>query len=154
MGQVTWRGAKFDEQTRDMLVELDKLVGPNVQIRPTQGSYSTAVGASAGTHAGGGAVDLSVAKLNAFQVQLVVFLARRVGFAAWHRTPSEGPWVAHIHMINKTARDAAPAAKRQVSAYRAGKNGLASGKPDKHTSLGAPITATWASYLANWPRGR
>lgn len=153
MAKVTWRGHKFDSQTRDMLVEVDKLVGPNIAIRPTQGSYSNAVGASAGTHSGGGAVDLSVAGagLTAKQIDLVVFLLRRVGFAAWHRAASEGPWSSHIHAINKTAPDLSSQAKSQVAAYKAGKSGLASGKPDKHAALGAPRTATWASYLANWP---
>jgi len=85
---VEWRGKKFDPQTRDMLVELDKLVGPNVQIKPTQGSFSSGVAASAGTHSGAGAVDLSVASLSLDQINLVVFLMRRLGFAAWHRVPS------------------------------------------------------------------
>lgn len=152
MGKVSWRGHKFDQETKDMLVEVDKLVGPNVQIRPTQGSYSNSVGASAGTHSGGGAVDLSVAQLSASQIELVVFLLRRVGFAAWHRTPNEGNWGAHIHAINKTCTDLSPQAKSQVSAYKTGKSGLASGKPDRHKGLGAPVTATWASYLANWGR--
>lgn len=152
MSRVQWRGHKFDAQTRDMLVELDKLVGPNIAIRPTQGSYSTAVGASAGTHAGGGAVDLSVggAGLTPDQVKIVVFLARRVGFAAWHRAASEGPWSDHIHMVNKTCADLSPQAESQVKAYANAKSGLASGKPDKHMALGAPRTATWKSYLANW----
>lgn len=151
MAKVTWRGHRFDEQTRDMLRELDKLVGPYVQIRPTQGSYSSSVSASAGTHSGGGAVDLSVQKLTADQVDLVVFLARRVGFAAWHRAASEGPWVDHIHMINKTCKDLSPSAKNQVKAYKDKRSGLASNKADKHKNLGAPYESTWASYLANWP---
>ena len=45
---VYWRGVRLDERTRDMLVEAEKLA--KVKIRPTQGSYSTSVGASAGTH--------------------------------------------------------------------------------------------------------
>jgi hypothetical protein len=152
MGKVSWRGHKFDEQTRDMLREVDKLVGPDIAIRPTQGSYSTSVGASAGTHAGGGAVDLSVggAGLTAFQVQLVVFLMRRVGFACWHRAPSEGNWASHIHAINKTAPDLSPAAKSQVAAFKKGLSGLASGKADKHKDLDASDTSTWASYRRNW----
>lgn len=147
---VTWRGKKFDAQTRDQLVEVDKLVGPNVSIRPTQGSYSTGVGASAGTHAGGGAVDLSVHDLTDWQIGLVVFLLRRVGIAAWHRLPSEGNWAEHIHGINVTAPDLSAAAKSQVAQYKKGTNGLANHGPDRHANLGAPRTATWASYLANW----
>lgn len=151
--KVKWRGVTVDDQTAEMLSELDKLVGPYVTIDPTQGSYSTAVGASAGTHAGGGAVDLAVRQLSPFQVNLVVFLARRLGFAAWHRAASEGPWAAHIHMVNKTARGLSPSAARQVKSYLNKRNGLANNGPDKHESLEAPYESTWASYLANWGEG-
>lgn len=145
VAKVTWRGKKFDSRTRDMLVELDRLVGPKIQILPTQGSYSTGTAASAGTHAGGGACDLSVAELTADQIKLVVFLARRVGFAAWHRLPSEGDWGAHIHMIACECDDLSPSAERQVTSYRIGKSGLASNKADKHKALGAPVTV-WEAY--------
>jgi hypothetical protein len=150
VAKKTWRGHKFDQNTYEKLVELDKLVGPYVSIAPTQGSYSSGVEASAGTHAGGGACDLSVANLSAFQIDLVVFLARRLGLAAWHRSPSEGPWGAHIHLINKDAPDLSSGAKNQVKAYLKKLSGLASGKADKHKALGAPYESTWRSYLANW----
>lgn len=143
--KATWRGKTFDARTVLMLKEVDRLVGPNVQIRPTQGSYSTSVGASAGTHAGGGAVDLSVSELTDWQVQLVVFLMRRVGFAAWHRSATEGNWAQHIHGIAIGCPDLSPSAKNQVAAYKAGKNGLANGKADKHKALGAPVT-TFEAY--------
>lgn len=152
MAHVTWRGKVFDERTRDQLVELDKLVGPNITIHPSQGSYSNGVAASGGTHSGGGAVDLSVgsAGLSPFQIDLVVFLARRIGFAASHRLPSEGPWAEHIHMISIGCKDLSNQAKAQVTAYKAGLNGLANHHPDPHRKLGAPSTATWESYKANW----
>lgn len=152
MTKYPWRGHNFDKQTRDMLIELDTLVGPYISIDPTQGSYSGGVSASAGTHDGGGACDLSVANLTAWQIDLVVFLARRVGFAAWHRSPSEGPWAAHIHCINKTAKDLSPSAKAQVVDYGKKLSGLASKKADRHKALEAPYESTWASYLANWGR--
>lgn len=134
--------------------EVDKLVGPDFPVRPTQGSYSTSVGASAGTHAGGGAVDISVSALSAAQINILVFLLRRVGMAAWHRSTSEGPWAAHVHAVNKTARDLSPSAERQVAAYMNAKDGLAGNKADKHKALGAPRVATWKSYCANWPASK
>ncbi len=151
MAKVTWRGVTLDAQTRDMLVEVDKLVGPNIPIRPVQGSYSHSVGASAGTHSGGGAVDISVRVLTSFQINLVVFLLRRVGFAAWHRLPGDGPWAEHIHAIAIGVPDLSSQAKAQVSAYKAGLNGLANHHADRDAPLGAPRTATWDSYLRNWP---
>lgn len=148
---VVWRGHRFDANTRDKLVELDKLVGPDVSIDPTQGSYNKGgVAASAGTHDGGGAVDLSVRNLTEFQINLVVFLARRIGFAAWFRSANEGNWPDHIHLINKDAPDLSAGAKSQVRAYLLRKSGLASGKQDRHISLEAPYESTWRSYLNNW----
>lgn len=146
-----WRGVWLDPETYEQMREVDKLVGPEIPIRPSQGSYSTSVGASAGTHAGGGAIDVGVSALTPDQIKLVVFLMRRVGIAAWHRTPDEGNWAAHIHGINKTCPDLSPQAEQQVAAYMAGKSGLSSNKADKHKALGAPRGATWRSYLANWP---
>ncbi len=151
MPGVNWRGVKLSPQLREMMIEADKLVGPDIPIRPSQGSYSSSVGASAGTHSGGGAIDLGVSALTADQIKVVVFVLRRVGCAAWHRSPSEGPWAAHIHAIDTTCPDLSTQAKAQVKAYRAGKNGLANGGKDKHADLGAPRNATWRSYCANWP---
>lgn len=146
MPTVTWRGKKFDARTRDMLVEVDRLVGPHVPVRPSQGSYSNSVSASAGTHSGGGAVDLSAKDLTSFQKDLLVFALRRVGFAAWRRTPNEGKWNEHIHAIAIGGPDLASGAAKQVVAYKAGLSGLKSGKPDRHAALGAPVT-TWEKYL-------
>lgn len=53
-------------------------------------------------------------------------------------------------MINKTAKGLAPAAERQVAAYKAKRNGLANDRADKHKALEAPYESTWATYLANW----
>lgn len=132
-----------------MLKELDKLVGPDVPIRPTQGSYNSSVSASAGTHSGGGAVDLSVAGMSTFQIHLVVFLMRRLGFAAWYR-PKSRSWGAHIHGVNKSCRDLPAAAKKQVTAYKNGRDGLAANNVDPDRALGAPRSSTFKSYLNNW----
>lgn len=152
MPSVTWRGVKLDPQTRSMLQEVDKILGPEIPLRPSQGSYSNSVGASAGTHSGGGAVDISVRGLTSFQINLVVFLLRRVGFAAWHRLPGDGPWSEHIHAIAKGVPDLSSQAKSQVKDYANGLSGLAPhGGRDRDAALDAPRIATWTSYLNNWP---
>lgn len=146
MARVVWRGATFDERTRDMLVEVDKLVGPDVPIRPTQGSYSNSVGASAGTHSGGGAVDLSVRDVPNADCLKIVRALRTVGFAAWIREPSEGDWPRHIHAIAIGCKDLAPSAAKQVTVYKLRKNGLANNGPDPHINM-AIMPRTWEDYL-------
>jgi hypothetical protein len=141
---VEWRGRKFDPRTARMLGEVARLTKP--LIRPTQGSFSTGVQASASTHAGGGAVDISVRHWSASTVTDVVRIMRTVGFAAWHRVPSEGPWPAHVHGIAIGCDSLSAAAQRQVDAYRDGRNGLKSKKQDTGPRV---AFTTFEQYLDN-----
>lgn len=142
MAPVLFRGKRADARSVKMIEEAERLGGPLVL---TQGAYSTSVGASAGTHSGGGVYDFSVRGLSTAQVNRRVRALRRVGFAAWHRVPSEGPWVAHIHAVAVGCDDLAPGAARQVDALRRGRNGLANGGPDRHCAMHLPVT-TWEAY--------
>src|SRR5690606_39104625 len=97
----------------------------------TQGSYNAGgVSASAGTHDGGGVIDL-----RAWDYPAKVRALRLAGFAAWYRDSSEGPWPSHIHAVLVGHRKLAGSAQRQVDAFRAGRNGLANGGPDRHKGL-------------------
>src|SRR5262245_55872373 len=96
----------------------------------SQGSYSTSVGQSAGTHDGGGALDVRVRDMTGSQKDAVVWALRKIGFAAWHRLPSQGDWPEHIHAIAIGDRELSPAAKQQVVDYRNGLNGLKNKGPD------------------------
>ena len=87
------------------------------QVDVAQGSYSTGVAASAGTHAGGGTVDLRQ------YTTPIVKLAREMGAAAWHRTVAQGFDSAHCHLVLVGCPHNGPALY-QVSAYLAGYNGL------------------------------
>lgn len=89
----------------------------------TQGGYNAGgVGASAGTHDGGGAYDLSVNGLNDKQIRAMVKWLRKAGFAAWFRN---WPGNRHVHAILLGHRTASPGAKQQMDSYRAGRDGLA-----------------------------
>lgn len=139
---VTWRGAKFDPRTRDMLVELAARVP--MYLQPTQGSYNTSVQASGGTHAGGGAVDLDVDGWSDQEIDLCVLQGRIVGFSMWHRQTWQGPWIEHIHGVANGCPDLSPAAAAQVVDYRNGRNGLKNKGPDDGPDV--PYT-TWEIYL-------
>lgn len=152
MSRVTWRGVTVDSRTAAMLTELAKISGP-ILIHPTQGSYNRGgVAASAGTHDGGGAVDLMHSSWKVADYNKVVELARKIGFAAWHRTPQQSNWPRHVHMIaiqpggkgdqgvlSRGAHD-------QVKAYYENRNGLASRRPDDATRK--YVGVTWEKYKA------
>jgi hypothetical protein len=125
--RITFRGKTLDRKTAAALAIAERRLGYELTI--TQGSYNPGgVGASGGTHDRGGVVDLA-----AFDAARKVRVLRSLGFAAWHRLPSQGPWVEHVHAVLAGHEDLSPAAAAQVVAYRNGRNGLANNAPDPNT---------------------
>ena len=108
---------------------------PLTKMRVIQGSWSKG-SKSAGTHAKGGAFDLSIAQLTRAEALALVNELRRRMVCAWMRTPEFGwPTEAggpHIHGIVADDPGLSWAAMRQVLAYRLHRNGLALGRPDPH----------------------
>jgi hypothetical protein len=142
--RARWRGKIFDLRTIEMLKEVERLSG--VRLRPAQGSYSSG-SASAGTHTGGGAVDLSVRGLTRTQILRVVKAMRQVGFASWWRTPQDG-FQHHIHGIAVGAPDLPRVARGQIASARLKRNGLRSNKKDPQAFLKVPVT-TWEKYKSS-----
>ena len=121
---TTHDGKKVDCLTDAALIECERRLGYSLTIE--QGSYNAGgVSASAGTHDGGGVVDLAP-----YDWANKVHVLREVGFAAWHRTPIPGVWPEHIHAVLIGNKKLAPAAVRQVADYRHHLDGLASHAPD------------------------
>jgi LysM repeat protein len=154
--KVTRDGCTLNKRTADMLDLAQKLVlGVPVPFDVMQGSYNAGgVSASAGTHDGGGAADLSVINDNLTTTQRNAMLRalREAGFAAWLRTPAEG-FVYHIHAIAIGDRELSSGARAQVTDYFNGKNALANHGPDTApASVGRPL-ATWGYKYkyATWP---
>lgn len=137
--KTTMDGQTVNARTADMIEAAEGKADQNVTL--TQGSYNTGVGSSAGTHDGGGAVDISVSGLS--DRDGVVKALRQVGFAAWLRTPEQGDWPYHIHAVAISDTDMSPAAQAQIGDYYKGLNGLAShGKDD-----GPQVRkVTWEEY--------
>lgn len=130
---TTYDGHVVNEMTKAALDKVAVKLGYKLTL--LQGSYNgTAVAASAGTHARGGVVDLAP-----YDWERKVRALREVGFAAWHRLPSEGPWGEHIHAVLIGDPDLAPAAAQQVTAYKNGRNGLANNGPDTFSYRPNPI---------------
>ena len=121
---TTHDGKTVDRMTKQALEKAERRLGYPLTI--VQGSYNAGrVSQSAGTHDGGGVVDLA-----AWDWERKVRVLREIGFAAWHRTPAQGPWGEHIHAVLIGNDKAAPSALRQVGAYKRGRNGLASNGVD------------------------
>lgn len=121
---TTHDGNTVDWLTHLALLAVEERLGYPLTI--SQGSYNAGgVGASAGTHDGGGVVDGP-----AYDVARKVRELRRVGFAAWHRPAIPGLWPDHWHAVLIGNRKLSPAARAQVAAYLAGRNGLADNGPD------------------------
>jgi len=126
---TTHDGKVVDEITRAALLECEERLGYPLTV--VQGSYQALdgnandVAASAGTHDGGGVVDLL-----AWDWENKVHVLRAVGFAAWHRPAVKGVWNEHIHAVLIGNKNLAPSAARQVVAYRDHRDGLKSNLPD------------------------
>ncbi len=139
--RTVFRGKVFNLRTRAMLLEVEKMLG--YQLDVWQGSYNIGVGASAGTHDGGGAVDLAPANADS-----KVLAMRRVGFAAWYRPTLSGAWPAHVHAIAIGDAELAPLARVQVNAYHIGRDGLAGNGPDTGPRLTPIPVFNYAAWLA------
>ncbi|CAN7490770.1 peptidoglycan-binding protein [Knoellia sp. LjRoot47] len=145
--RTTFQGFPFNTRTVAMLAEARVLAGKAFVVE--QGSYSPDVDpTSAGTHDGGGTVDLDAEALTGAQRTAAVTALRRVGFAAWLRSPGQGDWPWHIHAVATNDTDLSLSAQKQIGAYYEGRNGLANNALDD----GPKVTkVTWEQYLRSRP---
>lgn len=127
--RTTCQGFPVNARTLAMFDAAQSRCGLTLVIE--QGSYSPGTDpTSAGTHDGGGALDLDAERLTPVQRTAAVTALRAVGFAAWLRTPAQGSWPWHIHAIAISDTDLSAPAQKQVGAYYEGRNGLANNLPD------------------------
>jgi hypothetical protein len=128
--RTTRNGQVIDQLTNYAMYAAERRLGYDQgSLDVIQGSYKAGDGApqSAGTHDGGGVVDLTENDWSA-----KVHALRAVGFAAWHRPQN---WdgrggMGHIHAVLIGNVKLAPEAKAQVEAYRAHRIGLANNAAD------------------------
>lgn len=136
MKRTTVNGKVVNQRTADMLALWEFNVLQNLVV--VQGSYNAGgVSASAGTHDGGGAIDISVRGMPSLAYKRhVVKNGRLAGFAAYYRPTLPGVWTEHIHAIAIGDPEMSAGAKRQVSAYYNRRDALASNgfDPDPRVS--------------------
>jgi peptidoglycan hydrolase-like protein with peptidoglycan-binding domain len=140
--RVTTGGVVINTRTQSMLAEAKRLAGRNLVL--DQGSYNPGGDpTSAGTHDGGGVVDISVKGMTSATRASVARALRQVGFAAWVRSPAQGDWPWHIHAVAINDTDLSSQAQHQIGDYYLGLNGLSGRGPDD----GPKVTIrTWEEY--------
>ena len=156
--RVELNGSTLNQRTVSMLLHAQELYGGEIKLTGyaiTQGSYSTGVSASFGTHDGGGAVDLSVLREGTYTVLWddigpLLRALRVAGFAAWLREYGElyADSPIHTHAIAIGDMELSPAASEQLTGpagYLRGYSGLpfpagGSPTPDRY---GGPILCQW-----------
>ena len=136
-------GGKFDDRTAAMYREVERLTPFDIFV--SQGGFNVGgVSASAGTH-DRAAVDVSGSILTAGERWAVVTNMRRVGFAAWIRTPAQG-FSYHVHGVPING-DLSTAARAQVVQYKDKRNGLAGAGPDDGPA--GYYDMTWEKYTGS-----
>ena len=147
----SWRGVTLNQRTIDMFlraeVYMEQMGMSGFQFSLSQGSYSSNVVASAGTHDGGGAADIrtSVVNNDKKKVDTMVVALRKAGFAAWSRGRVADSFESnkHIHAIAIGDTQASSGAKNQVASFKRGRNGLNGDGVDPDAYLGR-ATPAWA----------
>ncbi|WP_156178956.1 peptidoglycan-binding domain-containing protein [Saccharothrix sp. ST-888] len=135
-------GYTVNTRTQNMLTEAERLLGFHLTL--DQGSYNPGGDpTSAGTHDGGGVVDINVNGMSSTTRTAVAQALRQVGFAAWVRNPTQGNWPWHIHAAAINDTDLATQAQNQTGDYYLGLNGLANHAADDGPRI--PIQ-TWEEY--------
>jgi hypothetical protein len=135
----SYGGKRVNTRTANMLRAADGTLSWNLTL--SQGSYHPGNPDSAGTHDGGGVVDISVSGLSTTQRWQTVRALRTVGFAAWLRTPDDG-FPFHIHANGISDPDMSRPARNQVHDYYFGRNGLANHAAD-NTPEQYRVPFTW-----------
>lgn len=151
--RVTYQGRTVNERTRQILEAANTLLrskrygSETSDIYLVQGSYNGGgVAASAGTHDGGGAGDVT-----AHNYKNRIKVLRLLGCAAWYRPTIKNLWSAHIHFIVIGDNTASWGAKSQVADYKANRNGLANkGRDEDWRPLNVNITFAPNSVLGTY----
>lgn len=133
--RVAFRGVTLDERTRSALrwaeaKYIAKAPKKRAEWRIGQGSYNNG-DLSAGTHLGGGVVDIMFAGLTKKQRRGTIRWLRRAGFAAWAREGAAwGTNNDHAHAVLLGHKNLSEAAAAQATAYWNHRDGLAGNAHD------------------------
>lgn len=131
--RVKWRGVIVCSHSVPKLDAWAKSIGDAVLLWPLPGcgSYQTSTVASAGTHAGGGAIDLNGNGMSATTRAMVARKGREVGLQVdWFRGFIAGLWTNHFHAVDPDCPQLAKVAAAQCVECFNGGDGLVGTRPD------------------------
>lgn len=134
--RVIFRGKLMDKKTQSFLVAMEAELGYELTV--LQGCYNVGgVAASAGTHDGGGVVDLAP-----YDWENKVRVGRKLGGFGWHRPALPGVWGEHIHIGIRNHGRLSPSAQSQQRDYDATppRDGLALHGLDNTWHPSPPVT--------------
>lgn len=132
---IRFRGYALDQSTADKFLLAEKWIRvkyPSFTLVLVQGSYSSGVAASGGTHDGGGVADVHcIGDSDGLKIEKMHYFRACLGFG-WHRPynwdGAGGGEHMHIGELGNPHMSAALAA--QVPQWNAGENGLANHAKD------------------------
>lgn len=131
--RVLWRGVVVCSHTVPKLNAWAKSVGDDILLWPLAGcgSYQTSTKASAGTHAGGGAIDIDLRAVPSTKRKWVADQGRLHGLQiSWHRNAITGVWTWHAHALDPDCPQLASVAASQCVECFNGGDGLVGTRPD------------------------
>lgn len=138
MQKTTVDGKTLNQRTADLLDMWQFNTLTDFYV--VQGSYNSGVSQSAGTHDGGGALDISTANLGDIKhKKWVVKQGRLACFMAYLRPTISGLWNEHIHAGALGDQEASSGLENQFGEYRNGEDALAGYSPDPDPRI-HPIT--------------
>lgn len=129
---TTFRGKRLDRITVAAILDAERKLGRQLSVI-TQGSYNSSVGASAGTHDGGGVFDNMPPTLEAARAEERAL--RSVGFMAYVRPKlvrADGTlvWNLHVHAGLLGHAKASAGLRAQFAEYLKGGDALVGSAPD------------------------
>lgn len=149
--RVLWRGVVVCSHSVPKLNAWAKSVGDGIYLKPLPGcgSYQTSTAASAGTHAGGGAIDIDLRAVASGSRKWVADKGRTAGLqVSWHRNAISGLWTWHAHALDPDCPQLAKVAAAQCVECFNGGDGLVGTTPDGNTRVNIPALKTLFSNRA------
>lgn len=138
--RTTWRGVIVCKHSVAKYNAWAASLGADILLKPLPGcgSYQTSTVASAGTHAGGGAIDVSLVNVPSTKRKWVADKGRTSGLqVSWHRNYVAGLWTWHAHALDPACSLLSKAAVSQCYEFANGGDGLVGTTPDGNTRVNA-----------------
>lgn len=155
--RVTVSGHILNKRTAALFEQVKvvyAVLGGTGYIRLLQGSYTSAVSVSGGTHDGGGALDMEPSIKSSRNWSILQKAARFCMIADWDRPYLANNWAHHNHGIVIGDKQMSSAAASQIRDYHAHRNGLANHASDNSWHPSVIFSSPYPMHNCNLARMR